>query len=172
MLLTAAFLIVSINSSGQHTSVLSQDDFLLSFADSVQDECGYKNVNGEVIIPLGKYLACSTDTFRNYAIVAVPRKGFVAIDRNENIIYDVFPFDNGPDYVSEGLFRIVKDQRIGFANAKTGEIVIEPTFKCAFPFEGGKAKVSFHCKVVHDGEHSRWVSNHWFYINVRGIKVK
>ena len=60
-----------------------------------------KILRGEIIIPLGKYAICFTDTFRTYAIVLKSHKGFVAIDRQENILYEVFPFDNGPDYTSE-----------------------------------------------------------------------
>ena len=31
--------------------------------------------------------------------------GFFLIDNKGNKIYEIFPYDNGPDYVSEGLQR-------------------------------------------------------------------
>ena len=149
---------------------ISNNDYLLSVVDTTNDTYGYKNQNGETIIPFGKYSICFTDTFRTYAIVAKPKFGFVAIDRQENILYQIFPFDNGPDYPSEGLFRILQKGKIGFADSATGKIVIEPQFSCAFPFEKGVAKVSGNCieKKDKDGEHSTWVSDNWYYIDKTG----
>jgi tetratricopeptide (TPR) repeat protein len=144
---------------------------LISFTNSAQDECGYKNIKGDTIIPFGKYSVCFTDTFRTYAIVNTAHNAFVAIDRQENILYEVFPFDNGPDYTSEGLFRILVKNRIGYADSSTGKIVINPQFGCAWPFEHGIAKVSIDCHKSSDGEHSTWLSDNWFYINKAGKKV-
>ncbi len=157
------------NVSGQMTS---DKDILISFVDTVKDEYGYKNLNGDTIIPLGKYSICFTDTFKTYAIVAIPHKGFVAIDRQENILYNVFPFDNVPDYVSDGLFRILIDGKIGYADSATGKIIIKPQFECAWQFENGIAKVSMDCKTQSDGEHSTWLSEKWFYIDKTGKTVK
>ncbi len=86
--------------------------------------------------------------------------------------YNVFIFDSGPDYPSDGLFRIKKGGEIGYADAATGEVVIAPKFSCALPFENGKAKVSFDCKTKGYGEHSAWISDHWFYVNKAGVQVK
>jgi hypothetical protein len=156
------------NVSGQTTS---DKDILILFVDTVNYECGYKNLKGDTIIPLGKYSLCFTDTFKTYAIVAMPHKGFVAIDRQENILYNVFPFDNGPDYVSDGLFRIIIDGKIGYADSATGKIIIKPQFDCAWQFENGIAKVSTECETKSDGEHSTWLSNSWYYIDKTGKKV-
>ncbi len=145
---------------------------LILFVDTTAGEYGYKNLNGDTIIPLGKYTICYTDTFKTYAIVAVPYKGFVAIDRQENVIYHVFAFDNGPDYVSEGLFRIVIEGKIGYADSATGKIIIRPQFDCARPFENGIAEVSTNCRTQYDGEHSTWLSDSWFYIDRTGKRVK
>ncbi|WP_121357744.1 WG repeat-containing protein [Flavisolibacter nicotianae] len=145
---------------------------LVSYVDTANDGYGYKNLHGDIIIPAGKYSFCFTDTFRTYAVVSLPPKGFVAIDRKENILYTVFPFDNGPDYVEDGLFRIVKDGKIGFADAATGKIVIQPQFACAWPFEKGRAKVSLTCETKSFGEHSTWISDKWFYIDKQGRKIR
>ena len=150
----------------------NNSDYLVFFSDTVKNEYGYKNQNGDTIIPLGKYTMCYTDTLRTFAIVLKPDFGFVGIDRQENILYKVYPFDNGPDYDSEGLFRIIINDKMGFADAETGKIVIEPQFGCACPFENGVAKVSIYCKSQFDGEHSIWVSDHWFYIDKTGKKVQ
>lgn len=129
-------------------------------------ESGYRNRNNEVIIPIGKYAQCLTDTFRTHAIVMTKNDNkWVVIDRSEKQLYEVFPYDNGPDYPSEGLFRILKDGKIGYADATTYAIVILPQFDCAYPFENGKAKVSTDCQTAGEGEHREWTSDAWRYID-------
>lgn len=86
-------------------------------------------------------------------------------------MYKVFPFDNGPDYAADGLFRIVTNNKIGYADEATGKVIIKPQFDCAFPFENGVAKVGLNCTTHSDGEHSYWTSNNWFYINKKGKKT-
>src|SRR5690242_11150784 len=93
------------------------NDILVWYDDTANNGQGYKNLHGNIIIPAGKYSHCFTDTFRTYAVVLLPQNGFVAIDRKENMLYSIFRFDNGPDYVEDGLFRIVKDGKIGYADA-------------------------------------------------------
>lgn len=118
---------------------------------------------------LGDYRAAYTDTLTEYGIVADP--DFVVIDRTGKHIYKFYRYDNGPDYLSEGTYRIVKNDKIGFIDSATAKILIEPKFDCAFPFENGKAKVSFKCKTVKSfpgDEHSTWVSDDWFYIDKTG----
>ena len=145
---------------------------MLLFSDTTKDEYGYKNQKGDTIIQLGKYNFCFTDTFRTYAIVADKKFSFVAIDRQQNVLYKVFPFDNGPDYPSDGLFRIIIDNKIGYADEATGKIIIKPQFDCAFPFENGIAKVGLNCKTYADDvEHHTWTTDNWIYINKKGIKV-
>lgn len=147
------------------------EDYLLSYSDESIEQFGYRNRKGDTVIPPGKYTMCFTDTFRTYAIVLKPNSGFVAIDRQENVMYEVLPFDNGPDYVEEGLFRIIENNKIGFADARTGKVVIPPQFDCAFPFENGTAKVSNDCSSRMDGEHKIWMSEKWFYIDKMGKTV-
>lgn len=93
---------------------------------------------------------------------------WVIIDDKKTTLYEVFIYDNGPDYASEGLIRVVKNGKIGYADAKTYAIVITPQYDCAFPFENGKAKVSNKCKTVKDGEHSVWTSDAWQFVDKKG----
>lgn len=160
-------LIRCLSASGQSFT----SNYLLSFTDTINDRYGYKNLIGDTIISLGKYSICFTDTFRNYAVVLKSHSGFVAIDRDENILYEVFPFDNGPDDESEGLFRILQNGKIGYADSKTGKIIIKPQFDCAHPFKKGTAKVSNDCWTISEGEHKFWQSNKWFYILKAGQKA-
>ena len=52
----------------------------------------------------------------NFSIEYKEGEGFHALDKTGSVLFTIFPFDNGPDYPSEGLFRIIEDGRIGFAN--------------------------------------------------------
>ncbi len=134
-LCAAALAVGFVSCSGKQPAETAQSEaYLLSFEDPETYTIGYKNSLGDIIIPAGKYPMCFTDTFNNYAIVALQDGRIVAIDRKEKVKYEVFNYDNGPDYPSYGLFRIVKNGKIGFADEKTGEIVIEPSFDCADPF--------------------------------------
>ena len=108
-----------------------------------------------------------TNEVQNYAIVLKSNRDLIAIDRNGNVLFEVYWFDNGPDYVEEGLFRIRKNGKIGFSDLD-GKIVIEPQFDCAFPFENGRAKVSNNCKTIQEGEYSIWISENWKYIDRNG----
>jgi hypothetical protein len=166
LLVTAILFLVLTNGCLSNTEN-NKTDYLV-VANSVADQaCGYLNPQGDTIIPFNKYLACFTDTFKTSAIVA-NSKTIVAIDRQEKVLYEVFLYDNGPDYPAEGLFRIVQNNKIGFADALTGKIVIQPQFTCAYPFEGGKAKVSNNCTIKPEGEHSLWISDTWDYIDKTG----
>lgn len=93
---------------------------------------------------------------------------WVIMDSKKTMLYEVFIYDNGPDYPSEGLIRVVKNGKIGYANAQTYAIVIEPQFDCAYPFENGKAKVSNQCQTVKEGEYSVWKSDAWQYVDKKG----
>lgn len=136
-----------------------------------QSEYAYINVKGDIIIPFGKYPVCFTDTFKKYAIVLKKHEGFIAINRHEKTRFSIFIFDNGPDDISDGYFRIIKNGKIGYADSNFS-IKIKPQYGCAFPFKDGVAKVSVDCKEVSDGEHSSWISDRWFYINKQGHRVK
>ncbi|MBP8238605.1 MAG: hypothetical protein KAX50_01480 [Saprospiraceae bacterium] len=113
--------------------------------------------------------ACSTQAPSAPLTMEQTAEGkWVIVDSQKTALYDVFIYDNGPDYPAEGLIRVVKNGKIGYADAKTYVLVIEPQFDCAFPFENGKAKVSNQCKTVKDGEYSVWESDAWQYVDKRG----
>ncbi len=132
MITLALLTMVFVSCGEKKTEETKEDSYLLSFEDSAG--IGYKNAAGEIVIPSGKYPMCFTDTFSTFAIVALETGALVGIDRNEKVLYEVFNYDNGPDYPAYGLFRIIKGGKTGFADAKTGKIVIEPQYDCADPF--------------------------------------
>ena len=63
-----------------------------------------------------------SDSSKGYAIVLKPDIGLVALNREGKMLYQVFMYDNGPDYPSDGYFRIVEKGKIGYADEETGEV--------------------------------------------------
>lgn len=45
---------------------IKNNDYLVSFNDTIKNEYGYKNQNGDIVIPSGKYSRCFTDTVNGY----------------------------------------------------------------------------------------------------------
>lgn len=164
LLLCASLLCVAFNASHP----VADDYWLLDCGNSF-DTCGYVDRNGVYRIPRGKYWPCYTDTFRSMAIVSMPYRGFVAIDRNEKILFDVFGFDNAPDEVSEGLFRICKDTLVGYATPE-GKIAILPKYRFAMRFSEGLAAFSWVGTSEWDKSHEHQsIRNAKFgYINGKG----
>ena len=153
-----------------------KDNYLVKFHEGEFDErgvpSGYLNSKGDTIIPIGKYYYCLTDTIRNFGMVIEKGTGkILGIDQNATELFEVFRYDNGPDYVESGLFRIIINEKIGYADPN-GKIIIKPSFDCAYPFEGDLAKVSDHCETIKEGEHSRWISENWYQITKNGNRAK
>jgi hypothetical protein len=147
----------------------SASSYLILAEDPEAGKTYYLDGAGKMAIPPGKYAMCLTDTFRTHAVVLLQGDyKWAVIDRQEQVLYEIFPYDNGPDYPSEGLFRIVQNGKIGYADAATYAIIIEPRFDCAFPFENGRAKVSNQCQTTTDGKYSVWTSEEWQYVDKQG----
>ncbi len=139
--------------------------------------CGYVNQAGDTIIPLGRYSHCFLDTATTFTMVVEQGKPVyesIAIDQQGNRLFDIYWYDNGPDYVIEGLFRIRRHGRIGYADP-LGRVVIPAQFGCADPFENGRARVAYECRPVgggEPGEHQEMESEEWFYIDREGRVVE
>lgn len=132
----------------------------------------YLNVRKDTVIPFGKYRYCGSDTIRHIGFV-LDRK-IVCINNRGEELFKVFNYDNGPDHVKEGRFRIQnEDGRIGFADAR-GNIVIQPQYAFAYPFKNNRAKVTYSGErrpVDEKLEHWNWESDYWFYIDREGNYV-
>ncbi|WP_323758195.1 WG repeat-containing protein [Roseivirga sp.] len=138
------------------------------------EEFGYINQKGDTIIPNGLYIQSFSDTIINYGFVVQKigdRADIIAINQKGQKLYEVHWFDNGPDYIENGAFRILRNGKIGFADS-TGKIIVTPQFDCAYPFSDGKAKVSYECDLVKDLEHTAMKSHSWFYIDKNGQRIK
>lgn len=85
-----------------------------------------------------------------------------------SLSYSIYQYDNGDDYICEGVRRIVdRNGKMGFADEK-GNVVISPKFAFVFPFENGIAKATYKGYEISEGEHFRWISPDWFYIDHNG----
>ncbi len=154
-------------SFGSDTLFAVSPDTLPEIGSSV----AYLNQQGDTLVPFGKYLYYSSDTIDTYGFV-LSESTIMAIDSRGEELYAPFIYDNGPDYISEGLFRIVQDSVIGYADAVTGAVVIAPQFLCAKPFRGSRARVAYDCHTVRSGDHWTWKSKAWFLIDTMGQKVE
>ncbi|WP_368348487.1 energy transducer TonB [Parabacteroides merdae] len=138
----------------------------------------YLNERGDTIVPYGKYRYCQTDTIKKigFAYENKPKDArIICINDAGKELFYVFKYDNGPDYIQEGLFRIMnEDGLVGFADS-LGNVIIEPQFKFAYPFKGGKTKATLkgERKVVpeSDGEKHYWESGTWFYIDKKNRRL-
>jgi hypothetical protein len=132
---------------------------------------------GDTVIPFGKFAYYGTDTLIHYANVLesygdgkVGRQ--VGIDENQNVLFDLVMFDNGPEPFNEGLTRVLRDGKMGYAN-KFGQVVIPCIYDYAKWFDNGVAEVTFKATEYLDGdEHRRVESDEWFTIDTRGQKVE
>jgi hypothetical protein len=88
-------------------------------------------------------------------------------DRTGKFLYHPFFFDNGPDYVMEGLSRFVQNGKVGFVN-RLGEVVIPAQYDFVESFSYGYAKYCNGCKWSRRGEHETVGGGDWGYINRKG----
>ena len=170
---------VEKNSYADIKEISERQDYLIAVTkDSIfraVSSTAFVDIVGDTIIPFGKYSHCWTDTLKNYAIVFDKKNTnsrVVGINRKEEILFDIYFFDNWPDEENEGLFRVLRNGKIGYAN-ENGEIVISCQFECAHFFKEGKAKVTFNCtNELDEMEHVTPRSDTWFFIDKKGERVK
>jgi hypothetical protein len=92
-------------------------------------------------------------------------------NRKGEFLFAPFFYDNGPDYVSEGLIRFVKNGKVGFANFRTGEIIIEAKYDYADIFNYGIVSYCNGCVWKNKGEHSFVTGGVNGYINKKGAEL-
>lgn len=137
----------------------------------------YINLNSDTIIPFGHFAYFGTDTLIHFATVIEHPNDTVfgrqiAIDRNQNILFDIVMFDNGPESFHDGLLRVLRNGKMGYAN-RFGQIVIPCIYDYAKWFDNGQAEVTFKAKEYIDmEEHRRVESDEWFKIDKKGNKIE
>jgi hypothetical protein len=148
-------LLLKFNYHPNERNLTAYDKEWYVFYDSAQLYCGYINMRGDTVIPMKYgYIPYVTDTFRSFAYVWLPNRGLVAINKKEQVLFEPYYFDTAPDELNEGLMRITRNEKVGFAD-KDGTIIIEPVYDVASTFEKGHAWVGFNCyrEILYD-EHN------------------
>jgi hypothetical protein len=114
--------------------------------------------------------------FDSYGLAPVRsgKGGWMYVSRTGKVLISGVPnMDNWADSFHDGLVRVVRNDRYGFANRR-GQIVISAKYDGAMNFEKGKAKVCNHCEskcVDHDCEYLVFSGGEWFQINTKGNVV-
>ena len=138
--------------------------------EAVDATLGYVDSSGKVIIPAGKYPYLFTDVFDKIAFVLLKdKKGVYAIKRKKKVLFQVCSFELGPDIISNGLFRIIENGKIGFANMN-GKIVIKPNWGFIFPFQ--ENGLAIFCEkgnwIWIDKEHRKFSGGKWGAMDTKG----
>jgi len=140
----------------------------------------YVNQKGDTVIPSGLYAVGFWDTVTTCLLVVLPGTAYdkvVGVDRRGRRLFDVYWYDNGPDYPRDGLFRIRRYGKIGYAD-RSGRVVIPARYACADPFYNGRARVALQCVSVppaerdNTREHTVIYNARWFYIDTNGRRVR
>lgn len=164
----------------QESDTVKRDSLIaVTNEDYLQDgsRVAYLDSKGDTIIPFGRYAYFGTDTLIHFAsVIEHPNDSVynrqIAIDRNQNILFDMIMFDNGPESFHDGLLRVLRNGKMGYAN-RFGQIVIPCIYDYAGWFENGQAKVTFKAKKYLDiEEHEQVESNEWFNIDRKGNRIE
>jgi len=131
------------------------------------DWIGYKDKAGHVVIP-PRYSIASDFTDYGYGYA----NGFW-IGLHGEKLYEPFVYDNGPDYLSDGLMRYVQGGKVGFLN-ECLDVVIAARFDHADPFQKGVAVFCNGCVSVPvdaGGEYHMMQGGKWGVIDKQGRVV-
>jgi len=142
---------------------------LIAFSDSSSGQVlwGFKTKDGIVKIK-PKYNWTDSKFLKYGAFVMSKEASFIAINQDDSVILIPYIFDNGPDYLSEGLFRFIENGKIGFAN-KQFKKIIPAKFDFVYPFENGYAIFNAGGKKAKfDEEHSYTSGGLWGLIDKKG----
>lgn len=186
---TSSALLFSLLLCGCHLVSLCQDQKKLFYFLSADSLLGVKDEKGTIIIPATHYfLPIAYDDFslpiQDSILILVPKPAInlkdpkpygLAYDRSGKVLYAPYLFDNGPDYLEEGLSRYVENDKIGFVN-RWGEKVIKARWDWVSPFEYGIARACNNCPIDYskDTEHpSLDLSNaRIYYIDKKGRTLR
>ena len=134
------------------------------FEDPASGLTGYRDAQGKVSIPARFAVGGAFSALGVAPVVLAPRFGYIDC---KGRFFETLSFDNGPDDFRDGLVRVRKKGRIGYANL-AGQIVIPPRFEDADRFCRGVARVGEQCRTHQEGEHRVVACRGTRYIDTRG----
>jgi hypothetical protein len=125
--------------------------------------------DGSVTV-LASSLAHASFGFGGFDAISIRgREGVYFVNRSGRTARAVM-YDNGPDYLAEGLARTQRNGKMGFVNVQLDEVV-PPVWDFASPFHNGVAMVCTGCAakpIPPDGEHTQMSGGKWGYIDKNG----
>ena len=138
---------------------------------SLHGPCASRAADGSIRI-LRRHRARLDYDAAGMASVFVDGAGWLYVRRGGATL-PVLTFDNGPDDYSEGLVRIRRAEKIGYAD-RSFRIAIAPRFGFGWPFEKGRALVCIGCRTDSGAvgeEHAEVTGGLWGYIDRAGREV-
>ncbi len=177
-ILTLLTLISMALSCDMPTTSSKKTPLLIAFEDTTKEfGWGFKDASGQIVIP-PQYSNVYEDTFTNDIAFVFEKKyemadekhGIIAIDKQNKFVLKPFIFDNGPDYLQEGLFRFTENGQMGFADVQ-GKKIIAAKYTFVEPFQEGFAAFCEGCKKEAAGEHWRMVGGKWGFIDKNGKEL-
>jgi hypothetical protein len=135
--------------------------------------CIGANAQGRLLIA-ARYLRRMTFDSHGLAAVWSHEEGWMYVDRTGTVLVTGVPsIDNGADSFHDGLVRIVRGNKYGFAD-RQGRIVVDPVYDGAMNFERGRAAVCKGCKAecIEAECGYSFTGGEWFSLNTKGEAVQ
>jgi hypothetical protein len=159
-----------INQSGRDKTSVAGTPCVFDFERGEVPDCIGASPKGELFVE-PRYLKELSFDSQGLAAVLSNKEGWMYINRRGRVVISGVPvMDNGADWFHDGLVRIVRNDKYGFANRK-GQVVIPPIYDGALNFEKGRATVCKGCKSAcaePDCEYHSFKGGQWFQINTKG----
>jgi WG containing repeat len=144
---------------------------LFDFERGEVSDCVRKSAKGALTIAPAFLKELSFDA-HGFAAVRSPTEGWMYVNRRGRVVITGVPvMDNWADSFHDGLVRIVRNGKYGFANRR-GQVVIYPIYDGAMNFEKGGAAVCKGCEtkcVGRECEYQIFSGGQWFRISTKGI---
>jgi len=171
--LLAEFSAVSQGQQASARSAALGTSCLYDFERGEIPNCIRKSTNGDLFVnqQVLKQLQFGSS---GLAVVRATENGWMYVSRIGKVVITGVPtFDNWADTFHDGLGRVVRNGKYGFANQK-GQLVIATVYDGAMNFEGRKAKVCKGCTnkcIEPECEHRAFTGGEWLEIDTKGIVI-
>jgi hypothetical protein len=133
-------------------------------------DCVHQSPNGELVLAPQVLKQLSFDS-HGLAPVLSPKEGWMYVSRSGKVVVAGVPsMDNWADSFHDGLVRVVRSGKYGFAN-RQGQVVIPAIYDGAMNFEKGRALVCNGCEskaAAPGSEHHFFAGGEWFRIDTKG----
>jgi hypothetical protein len=136
--------------------------------------CVRASAAGELFITPQYLSELSFDSHGLAAVLSHEQEWMYVNRKGKVLITGVPTMDNWADAFHDGLVRVVRNKKYGYADRR-GQVVIAPVYDGAMNFDKGRAAVCKGCerKCAEPGcEHHLFAGGEWVSINTKGDVVK